>query len=165
MTFGLRGAIALLLAILLAGAGWKLYLTGKKAGMAEVQQRWDRQVAEAEQAVRTEEERQQKVITKTVTKFVERAAQERVVYRDIIREVPKYVPSDLPMLPADFRVLHDAAATGSALPKADDPARIAAATVSPQDIATTVADNDADCRYDQARLKSLQDLLHNLNAR
>jgi hypothetical protein len=64
------------------------------------------------------------------------------------------------MLPADFRVLHDAAATGSALPKADDPARIAAATVSPQDVAGTITDNYANCRADQERLRALQEVIN-----
>ena len=164
MTFSLKGAIALVLAILLAGAGWKLYLSGKKAGMAEVQQRWNRQVAEAEQAVRTEADRQQKVVTRTITKFVEKAAKDRVIYQDIIREVPKYVSSDLPLLPADFRVLHDAAATGSALPKAGDPARANAATVSPQDVADTVAENYSTCRIDSARLEALQRIIKSINA-
>jgi hypothetical protein len=119
----------------------------------------DRQVAEAEQAVRIEEDRQKKVVTKIVTKFVEKAAQERVVYRDIIREVPKYVPSDLPMLPGGFRVLHDAAATGRALPEDGDSSRVDAAAVSPQDVAGTVTDNYASCRADQERLRALQEVI------
>lgn len=165
MSWGMKGAVALVLAILLAGAEWKVYLAGKRAGMAEVQQKWDHQVTAAEQAVRAEEESRQKVIVKTVTKFVEKAAQERVVYRDIEREVPNYVPSDLPMLPGSFRVLHDAAATGSPLPLGGGAGGVDAATVRPDDLAQTVADNYASCRYDQARLNSLQEVLRSAGAR
>lgn len=99
------------------------------------------------------------MITKTVTKFVERAAQERVVYRDIIKEVPSYVPSDLPMLPGSFRVLHDAAATGSPLPEAGDSGGVDGAAVTPQDLAGTISNNYASCRTDQRRLEALQAII------
>ncbi len=159
MTWGMKGVMALLLAILLAGAEWKVYLAGKRAGMAEVQQKWDRQTAEVEQVVRDEEAIRQKVITKTVTKFVEKAAQERVVYRDIIKEVPSYVPSDLPMLPGSFRVLHDAAATGSPLPEVGDSGGVDGAAVRPDDLANTLTKNYANCRDTRMRLIYLQEIL------
>jgi hypothetical protein len=159
MSWGMKGAMALVLVIVLAGLEWKVYLAGKHAGMAEVQQKWDRQMAAAEQAVRAEEESRHKVIVKTVTKFVEKAAQERVVYRDIIREVAKYVPSDLPMLPGSFRVLHDAAATGSPLPEAGDSGGVDGAAVSPENVAKTIASNYASCREDQLKLSSLQEII------
>ncbi len=127
--------------------------------MAEVQKKWDRQVAVAEQAVRAEEDSRQKVIVKTVPKFFEKAAQERVVYRDIIKEVPSYVPSDLPMLPGSFRVLRDAAATGSPLPETGGASGVNAAAVITKDFALTVIENYQGCGEDRQRLISMQQII------
>lgn len=155
-------------AIALTVGGVKLYLksierrayaSGLTAGRAEVQARWDQAIAQANKAVRTEEARRQKVITKTVTKYIEKAAEEKVVYRDIIREVPNYVPSDLPMLPGSFRVLHDAAASGSPLPEAGDTGGADAAAVGVKELTEIIIQNYEDCRLDLYRLQSLQSFI------
>lgn len=161
MSIYLRAALAVLLGVVLLGATWKLFHMGLVAGRAEVQVKWDAEKADAMQAAQA----QQQSITHTVTKFVQRAAQERVVTRDIIKEVEVYVPKDLTALPADFRVFHDAAAEGRALPAADDPARANAAPVLPKVVAATVATNYADCRYDQQRLEALQEILKTLDGK
>ena len=152
-------AAALMAVLFFAGVEWKIYQAGKASGMEQVQQRRDAQGYVAERQVAEQAAAQQQVITKTVTQFVERAAQERIVYRGIIKEVEKYVPNTLPMLPSDFRVLHDAAAAGVAPPEAGDPARVDAAPVAPVTVAATVADNYAACRYDQGRLEALQTII------
>jgi hypothetical protein len=156
-------------AIALAGAGVKLYLKsvernayakGQVAGRAEIQEKWDKASAEALRTVRAEEERRQKIITNTVTKYIEKAAEEKVVYRDIIREVPNYVPSDLPMLPGSFRLLHDAAASGSPLPEAGGAGGVDAAAVEIADFAETLIFNYQDCQDDKTRLQTLIGLIH-----
>ncbi len=159
MSASFKAALALMLAVGVAGLEWKVWHSGKCAGMAEVQQKWDRQVAATEQAVREETAVHQQVITKTVTKFVEKAAQEKVVYRDIIREVPNYVPSDLPVLPGSFRVLHDAAATGSALPEGGGAGGVDAGAVSPENVAVILTENYSACRLDKERLRLLQEVV------
>jgi hypothetical protein len=93
------------------------------------------------------------------TNIFARAETSASIYRDIIKEIPSYVPSDLPVLSGDFRVLHDAAARGSALPDTGDPSRADAATVKSQDLAVTVTDNYASCRADQERLKALREVM------
>jgi hypothetical protein len=78
------------------------------------------------------------------------------VVTSVIRErVEVYVPSDTPDLPAGWRVLHDAAATG----REPDPSAAGgpdAATVPVKDAAETVAENYGACREDQERLRLLQ---------
>lgn len=155
-----KTAAALMAVLSFAGVEWKIYQAGKEIGMQQVQQRWDAQVYVSERQVAEQAAAQQQVITKTVTQFVEKAAQERIVYRDIIKEVEKYVPNTLPMLPGDFRVLHDAAAAGVELPEVGDPARADAAPVAPATVAVTIADNYAACRYDQGRLEALQKIIN-----
>lgn len=109
--------------------------------------------------VQKQAEEQQKVVTRYLTQYVERAAEERVVYRDIVKEVPVYVSTDLPVLPASLRVLHDAAATGRALPETGDTPGADAAPVTAQDLARTVVENYASCRADQGRLEALQGMI------
>ncbi len=76
-----------------------------------------------------------------------------------MKEVPVYVSTDLPVLPAGMRVLHDAAATGRALSETPDSGGADAAPVTPQDLARTVAENYASCREDQGRLEALQGII------
>lgn len=124
--------------------------------MDEVRREYERANAAIETVVHKQAEEQQKVVTRYLTRYVERAAEERVVYRDILKEVPVYVSSDLPVLPAGFRVLHDAAATGRALPETGNPPSTDAAAVTPQDLARNLAENYARCREGQGRLEALQ---------
>jgi hypothetical protein len=72
---------------------------------------------------------------------------------EVIKEVPVYVPSDSCDLPAGWRLLHDAAATGN--PPA--PVGSDAAPVPAQDAASTVIENYGTCREDQERLRALQE--------
>ncbi len=96
----------------------------------------------------------QKETIRVVTKYIDRVQTVYVQGETIIKEVPIYVPSDTPDLPAGFRVLHDAAASGE-LP---DPSRIAdAAPVPAQDAARTVIGNYTTCRATAEQLIALQD--------
>lgn len=152
-------------ALLIGGVGLSAawcYRQGHAAGVAEATLKYRTEQAQIDNATRERAESAQRTVTKTITRFVEKAAQERVVYRDIIKEIPSYVPSDLPVLSGDFRVLHDAAARGSALPEPGDPSRADAATVKPQDLAVTVTDNYASCRFDQERLRALQEVVRGI---
>ena len=96
----------------------------------------------------------EKATERVVTKYVDRLQVVAGRTETIIKEVPIYVPADSADLPAGFRVLHDAAATGE-LP---DPAGIAdAAPVPAQDAASTVIENYGVCWATGEQLKSLQD--------
>ncbi len=158
-TVGLRLGLAAFALLMLAGAGWKCHLEGRRSGAAEVRAQWEAQAIAIERVAHERASENQRVITKVVTRFVEKAAQERVIVRDQIREVENYVPSTLPVLPGDFRVFHDAAATGLPLPGADDPGRAGAATVKSETVAVTVAENYAGCREDRRRLEALQEIV------
>jgi hypothetical protein len=95
----------------------------------------------------------------TITSKLANVFNERVIYRDIIKEIPNYVPTDLPVLPVSFRVLHDAAASGSELPEDADSAGMDVAAVSVETLAETVVENYRACREDRARLEGLQGLV------
>jgi len=159
----MRLATKLLLSLALStalGVGvWQGLEAIRRSGMDEVRREYERANAAIETVVHQQAEAQQKIVTRYLTRYVERAAEERVVYRDILKEVPVYVPSDLPVLPATVRVLHDAAATGRALPETGNPPSPDAAPVTPQDLARTVVENYASCREDQGRLEALQGVL------
>ena len=156
MTIFSRFIFACLALVLFVGAEWALYVKARNVGRHEVRALWDAQVKAAELKVLQEEKRQQKAATKITTQVVASAAKERVIYRDIIKEIPNYAPNDLPVLPGSFRVLHDAAASGSELPEDGDSAGIDAATVSVETLAETVVENYRVCREDRARLEGLQ---------
>lgn len=94
------------------------------------------------------------VTVQVITRYLPAAAQQQVVTQIIEKEVVRYVPADTPPLPAGFRVLHDAAATGSlpgATPGAD------AGPVPAQEATATITANYGTCRADQLRLQYLQE--------
>ncbi len=66
------------------------------------------------------------------------------------------------MLPSSFRVLHDAAATGSPLPEGGDSGGVDGAAVAPEIVARTVVANYGACRYDKERLAALQQITRRL---
>ena len=101
-----------------------------------------------------------------------KAVSERVVieYRDRVRTITEQRPAEIqlveviraesnPPLSPSFRLLHDAAATGSQA--AENPGGTDAAPVPVADVAETIAANYATCRTDQARLAALQDIIRN----
>jgi len=159
MTLSIRFIFVAAVVTLLIGAEWALYVKARNVGRHEVQALWDAQVKAAELQVLQEEKRLQKAANKIATQVLASAAKEHVIYRDIIKEIPHYAPTDLPVLPGSFRVLHDAAASGTELPEDGDSAGIDAATVSVETLAETVVENYRACREDRARLEGLQGLV------
>ena len=99
---------------------------------------------------------QAQVTERIVTQYVDRVRIVREQADAIIREVPVYVPQSCDpdgRLPAGWRVLHDAAASGQPA----DPARTAdAQPVAPDAAAETVARNYLTCRETAEQLTALQ---------
>lgn len=148
-----KAAIAAAIIAALAGLGWfihdSIYDRGYNTAKAEYEQ-----AAEATRIAHQEE------IDGLAKSFALKAAKQRVITQTIIKEVDKYVPNTLPLLPAGFRVLHDAAAAGKA---PVDPAGTDVAPVAPSTVAAAVATNYANCRYDQERLEALQAIVRTIN--
>ena len=141
---------ALLAFVVLAGAG---AVYERNAGKAVIQKAWDSEKAQAELQAESNRLLNESAIRKEKDKFIVKQAAAKVVYQTITKEVTKYVPNTLPMLPAGFRLLHDAAAEGIAV---DDSSGVDASPVAPRVVAETVANNYANCRQDQDRLEALQ---------
>jgi hypothetical protein len=152
---GLVAAIALLSGI------WWLDHNGYERGASVVQAEFDAYRVAAEEALQKERARQARVVEKVVVEYRDRVKIVKEKGDEIIKEVPVLVHGDC-NLTGGWRVLHDAAATGS-LP--DDPGRAAAAADPVEDTAAaeTVAGNYAICRADQARLGALQQLLKGIS--
>lgn len=151
----MRLAIVLLASLFLAGAGWKCYVMGKQT----VEREWAAEkaamaLAAAEAAVK------QQAIADSVARTVHQAArQERAVYRTLLKDAA-HVQSDC-ALPADLRLLHDAAAT------AEVPNRSASgidgSPVAAEDLAETVIENYEACRDNARRLEALQTIIRAYN--
>ncbi len=142
----------LALAVLVAAAtGW-----GWVKGAASVQEDWNTERAVQAIAVLRVQVKQVEVTERIVTQYVDRVRIVREQADAIIREVPVYVPAQCDpdgRLPAGWRVLHDAAASGGAA----DPAAIAhAQPVAPDAAAETVARNYGTCRETAEQLSALQ---------
>lgn len=152
----LRLAIAGVIAIVLAGAGWKCYTLGKSV----VQAKWDAEKAAAVIAA-VESEKKAQATADTVAATVHQAAhRERVVYRTILKESAR-VQGDCPSSP-DFRLLHDAAATATELPDRSTTGTDVA-PVAAQDVAETVTENYEACRDSMRRLEALQTIIRSYN--
>lgn len=143
--------LAALAALVAAVAGW-----GYVCGARSVQEKWE--FAKLHQIANIAETRgqQAKVTERIVTQYVDRVRTVREAGETIVREVPVYVPAQCDAdghLPAGWRVLHDAAASGQPA----DPARTAdAQPVAPDAAAETVARNYLTCRETAEQLTALQ---------
>lgn len=152
----LRLAIAAVISIVLAGAGWKCYTMGKQA----VQAAWDAERA-ASAIAAAEAQRKAQETADSVAQTVHQAAlRERVVYRTITKEVAR-VSNDCPAS-ADFRMLHDAAVTATELPDSGSSGTDAAPATA-QDVAETMIDNYEACRDSMRRLEALQSIIRAYN--
>lgn len=146
---------AVLVALLLAGAGWKGYTVGRNA----VQAKWDAEKAAAVIAA-VESERKQQQTADSVARTVHQAARRaRVVYRTLYKDAA-HVSADCPVS-GDFRLLHDAAATAT-LPDSSA-ARTDVAPVAAQDVAETVIENYEACQDSARRLEALQTIIKAYN--
>jgi hypothetical protein len=148
---GLAAALAVM-----AGA-WAIDHHGYNRGAAEVQIKWDKDRAELQAALEREKARQAQVVEKVVIEYRDRVKVIKEKGDEIVKAVPYYVRASC-ALPGGWRVLHDAAASGS-FPEDPDGAIAAAEPVEGVAAAETVASNYAACRADQARLAALQQLL------
>ena len=142
----------LALAVLVAAAtGW-----GWVKGAASVQEDWNTERAAQTMTVLRVEVKQVEVTERIVTQYVDRVRVVREQADTIIREVPVYVPQSCDAdgrLPAGWRVLHDAAASG----RVTDPATVAhAQPVALDTAAATVARNYGTCRETAEQLTALQ---------
>ena len=141
-------ALALLVA---AAAGWCWV-----RGASGVQADWDAAAVKQSLTVARVQMDQAQVTERIVTQYVDRVRIVREQADAIIREVPVYVSTQCDpdgRLPAGWRVLHDAAASGGAA----DPAAIAhAQPVAPDAAAETVTRNYGTCRETAEQLIALQ---------
>ncbi len=142
----------LALAVLVAAAtGW-----GWVKGAASVQEDWNTERAVQAIAVLRVQVKQLEVTERVVTQYVDRVRVVREQADAVIREVPVYVPQSCDAdgrLPAGWRVLHDAAASG----RVTDPATVDhAQPVAPDTAAATVARNYGTCRETAEQLTALQ---------
>jgi hypothetical protein len=144
--------LVLIIAAVVGFGFWAYGESRYRAGQAERQGAWDAATTAQAEADRQAEGQQAEITVRTVTEYVDRVKVVREKGDTIVQKVPIYVPSDSPLLPAGWRVLHDAAATGELPPT---PGSFAAAPVGPQDAAATVTGNYGRCHEDHAGYQSL----------
>jgi hypothetical protein len=152
---GLGAALAVI-----AGA-WSIDHHGYNRGAAEIQLLRDQEKVAYAAALEREKARQAQVVEKVRVEYVDRVKVIKEKGDEIVKAVPYYVRGSC-ALPGGWRVLHDAAASGS-FPEDPDGAVAAAEPVEGVAAAETVAANYATCRADQARLAALQQLLTGLS--
>lgn len=150
-----RLAVAGVIAIALAGAGWKCYVVGKQT----VQREWDAERAANAIAAAEMARKRQEVADSVVEKVVESARKEKIVYRTLFKEVDR-VSNDCP-LSADFGMLHDSAATAT-VPDSST-AGVDGPTIAVKDVAETVIENYESCRDSIRRLEALQEIIRSYN--
>ncbi len=140
-----------LAALIAASAGW-----GYTRGATAVQDRWDAAAVKQSLTASIVRQKQAEVTERVVTQYVDRVRTVREAGETIVKEVPVYVPAQCDAdgrLPAGWRVLHDAAASGQPA----DAARAAdAQPVAPDAAAATVARNYLTCRETAEQLTALQ---------
>jgi hypothetical protein len=137
---------------MLAISNWLGYVRGEYA----VQRKWDSAVARGTSIVDELKMTQGVVTTKVEKVYVDKVKVIHDKGETIIKEVPVYIPSNLPDLPASFRVFFDASATNT-IPEATNISNAAPAPVT--DVATTTAQNFTQYYEVKAQLEALQDWL------
>lgn len=148
--YKLLAAVILLVLTAIAALGF-----GMNYGRAMVQAAWDAEKLEVAAEIARIRERQTVVNQVVETVYVDRVQVIREQGKTIIKKVPQYVPSNTPPLPPGWRLLHDAAASGSALP--DTPSLADVAPVGADTAAVTVAENYASCRQAIEQVKAWQE--------
>ena len=143
--------VGLFAAVLALVAG--IWLHGNQSGRETIQAQWDQEKLEAAALQAANRVQKQENTIKVITEYVDRVKVVREKGETIIKEIPVYVPDNACVLPAGFRVLHDAAARGAE----PDPASLAdAAPVSAQDATRTIAGNYGICAETAEQLIALQ---------
>lgn len=138
-------------ALIAASAGW-----GWVKGAASVQEDWNAAIAAQTIEVLRVQAKQAEVTERVVTQYVDRVRVVRQQADAIIREVPIYVSAKCDpdgRLPAGWRVLHDAAASGRPASTSDT---VDAQPVAPDAAAATVARNYGVCHETAEQLTALQ---------
>jgi hypothetical protein len=138
-----------------------VFVGGCRHGADGVQDKWDASAARGKAEVERLKAGAGKITVKVETKYVDRIRTIREKGDTVVREIPVYIGRDLPELPGAFRVLHDAAATGAVPDTASIPD---AATVAPQDVASTVAGNYTSCLATAEQLTGLQEWVREQHA-
>lgn len=101
---------------------WQLWLLGAflvytwgvySYGQSIIQSKWDASIERGKAIVADLKEKQIVIKREVEIRYVDRVRTIHEVGKTIIKEIPIYIPADTPDLPAGFRVLHDAAATGT----------------------------------------------------
>lgn len=103
-----------------------------------------------------------KVSERIVTRYVDRVRVVRERGATITREVPVYVTPQADarcVVPLGFARVHDAAATGTDLPRPAGSADAAPSGVALSAVASTVVDNYTTCHATAAQLAALQEWL------
>lgn len=142
------------IALLLLGAGWYYGHVRYNAGQADVKAKWDASIAKGKAEVERLKAEAAKVTVRVETKYLDRIRTIREKGETIVQKVPVYISRDLPELPGAWRVLHDAASQGSVPGSAEF---ADAASVAPQDAASTVTANYATCLANAEQLRALQE--------
>lgn len=105
--------ISLGVVILLTASHVFTYYKGKDEGKAIVQKDWDASVERGKEVVKDLQANQGRVSLVTVTEYVDKVKVIHEKSDPIVKLIPSFLPNDLPMLPCEFRLLHDASATNS----------------------------------------------------
>ncbi len=132
------------------GSLW--YWGNHQAG--KVQAEWDESVKRGNKVVKVLKEKQVQIVKVVEIKYKDKIKVIHEKGKTIIREIPKFIPADTCELPGGFRLLHDAAATGS---EPDATGLPDAATVPVRTAAETISKNYETCHATAARLVSLQE--------
>lgn len=148
-------AIIVVICIVLTGTHWKAY----KHGQIVVQAKWDTERAQVAEAAAKAKEKAQATADTIASKVEKEATKTRVVYREILKKVP-HVQAHCD-LPADVRMLHDAAATAT-MPDSGS-SRPDGAAVTAQDFTQTVVENYESCQDSARRLQALQEVIRAYN--
>lgn len=84
--------------------------SGKAAGRAEIQGKWDAAVERGKAELEILKAGQGKITVKTETVYIDRIKVIHEKGQTLIQRIPALVPADACLLPAGFRLLHDQAA-------------------------------------------------------
>lgn len=155
MSWQIRVAIAAVITLFLAGAGWKCYVMGKQT----VQREWDAQKAQSVIAAAELAKRQQVVADSVAESVATESRKDRVIYRTILKEVDR-VQNTCPIDPT-VGMLIDSAATATLPDTSTTGAN--AASVTAKDLTETVVENYESCRDSMRRLEALQTIIRQYN--
>lgn len=89
------------------------------AGQADVRKEWAESIVRGKKELERLKAERNKITVQTEKVYVDRIRVVREKGQTLIQRIPAMVPADACLLPAGWRVLHDAAAAGTVPPTAD----------------------------------------------